>query len=140
MKCELCGKEFQTVRPRAAATVLLQVLPPEGRLSSEKEPAIADGREKDQDQDETGTGIRPRPAELRTDDGWRHAWTCCAPTATDCRKAMDDTSTPANALPAISRQPIDVCERIESLQGGGLTDLLDDEEDEVTDDVGASIV
>lgn len=56
------------------------------------------------------------------------------------QKAMDDTSTPANALPAISRQLIDVCERIESLQGGGLADLLDDEEDEVTDDVGASIV
>ena len=56
------------------------------------------------------------------------------------QKAMDDTSTPANALPAISRQLIDVCERIESLQGGGLTDLLDNEEDEVTDDVGASIV
>ena len=56
------------------------------------------------------------------------------------QKAMDDTSTPANALPAISRQLIDVCERIESLQGGGLTDLLDDEEEEVTDDVGASIV
>lgn len=56
------------------------------------------------------------------------------------QKAMDDTSTPANALPAISRQLIDVYERIESLQGGGLTDLLDDEEDEVTDDVGASIV
>ena len=34
MKCELCGKEF---RPRAAATVLLQILPPESRLSSEKE-------------------------------------------------------------------------------------------------------
>jgi hypothetical protein len=56
------------------------------------------------------------------------------------QKAMDDTSTPTNALPAISRQLIDVCERIESLQVGGLTDLLDDEEDEVTDDVGASIV
>lgn len=56
------------------------------------------------------------------------------------QKAMDDTSTPANALPAISRQLIDVCERIELLQVGGLTDLLDDKEDEVTDDVGASIV
>lgn len=56
------------------------------------------------------------------------------------QKAMDDTSTPANALPAISRQLIDVCERIEALQSGGLNDLLDDEEDEVTDDVGASIV
>lgn len=56
------------------------------------------------------------------------------------QRAMDDMSTPANALPAISRQLIDVCERIESLQGGGLADLLDDEEDEVMDDVGASIV
>lgn len=56
------------------------------------------------------------------------------------QKAMDDTSTPANALPAISRQLIVVCDRIESLQGGGLTDLLDDEEDEVTEDAGASIV
>ena len=55
-------------------------------------------------------------------------------------KAMADPTTPANTLPAISRQLIDVCERIESLQVGGLTDLLDDEEDEVTDDVGASIV
>ncbi|WP_137656940.1 hypothetical protein [Bifidobacterium moukalabense] len=55
-------------------------------------------------------------------------------------KAMDDTRTPANALPAISRQLIAVCERIESLQGGGLNDLLDDEEDEVTEDAGASIV
>lgn len=56
------------------------------------------------------------------------------------RKAMDDVSTPANALPAISRQLIAVCDRIESLQGGGLTDLFEDEEDEVTEDAGASIV
>ena len=56
------------------------------------------------------------------------------------QKAMDDASTPANALPAISRQLIAVCDRIESLQGGGLTDLFDDEEDEVTEDAGASIV
>lgn len=56
------------------------------------------------------------------------------------QKAMDDASTPANALPAISRQLIAVCDRIESLQGGGLIDLFDDEEDEVTEDAGASIV
>ncbi|MFR2983451.1 MAG: hypothetical protein ACLTL8_03740, partial [Bifidobacterium pseudocatenulatum] len=76
---------------------------------------------------------------FRENDGRQHAGHAARqprPTA----KAMDDTSTPANALPAISRQLIDVCERIESLQGGGLTDLLDDEEDEVTDDVGASSV
>ena len=41
-------------------------------------------------------------------------------------KAMADPTTPANALPAISRQLIAVCARIESLQVGGLTDLLDE--------------
>ena len=41
-------------------------------------------------------------------------------------KAMADPTTPANALPAISRQLIAVCDRIESLQVGGLTDLLDE--------------
>ena len=56
------------------------------------------------------------------------------------QKAMDSESTPANALPAISRQLIAVCDRIESLQCGGLTDLFEDEEDEVAEDVGASIV
>ena len=53
--------------------------------------------------------------------------------------AMDDKATPANALPGISRQLIAVCERIESLSGDGLADLVD-EEDEVMADVGASIV
>ena len=52
--------------------------------------------------------------------------------------ALDDIATPANALPAISRQLIAVCERIESLSGGGLADLLDEESEVV--DVGASIV
>ena len=56
------------------------------------------------------------------------------------REALDDISTPANALPAISRQLIAVSERLENLQGGG--GLFDDADDvtEVSEDVGASIV
>ena len=56
------------------------------------------------------------------------------------REALDDISTPAYALPAISRQLIAVSERLENLQGGG--GLFDDADDvtEVSEDVGASIV
>mgnify|MGYP002523687765 CR=1 FL=1 len=56
------------------------------------------------------------------------------------REALDDISTPANALPAISRQLIAVSERLENMQGGG--GLFDDADDvtEVSEDVGASIV
>ena len=56
------------------------------------------------------------------------------------REALDDISTPANALPAISRQLIAISERLENLQGGG--GLFDDADDvtEVSEDVGASIV
>jgi hypothetical protein len=55
------------------------------------------------------------------------------------RAALDDISTPANALPAISRQLIAVSERLENMQGGG--GLFDDDDvTEVSEDVGASIV
>ena len=56
------------------------------------------------------------------------------------REALDDISTPANALPAISRQLIAISERLENMQGGG--GLFDDADDvtEVSEDVGASIV
>ncbi|MBU9103183.1 hypothetical protein KTF57_02360 [Bifidobacterium adolescentis] len=54
------------------------------------------------------------------------------------KAALDDPGTPANALPAISRQLIDVCERLQGMSGQG--GLFDDESMEVVEDVGASIV
>ena len=56
------------------------------------------------------------------------------------REALDDISTPANALPAISRQLIAISERLENMRGGG--GLFDEADDvtEVSEDVGASIV
>lgn len=55
------------------------------------------------------------------------------------REALDDISTPASALPGISRQLIAVSERLENMHGGG--GLFDDDDvTEVSEDVGASIV
>nr|DAV64848.1 MAG TPA: DNA gyrase inhibitor [Bacteriophage sp.] len=55
------------------------------------------------------------------------------------REALDAPDTPANALAAISRQLIAVCEKLEHLAGADpLTDLFEDEE--VPSDAGASLV
>lgn len=54
------------------------------------------------------------------------------------KAALQDPSTPANALPGISRQLISVCERLQGMDGQ--TNLFDDETMGVTEDVGASIV
>lgn len=142
MKCELCGKEFQPSghgRPQKYCSKSCRQKadyrrkknrPAQARKSSPAAGTAETKRELESDLDQ-------RSFERMMDGSMLDMLRA---NRDRLQKAMDDTSTPANALPAISRQLIDVCERIESLQGGGLTDLLDDEEDEVTDDVGASIV
>lgn len=55
------------------------------------------------------------------------------------KAALIDSYTPASALPAISKQLIAICERLDSLQGAG--SLFDEaEEIEVNDDVGLEII
>lgn len=56
------------------------------------------------------------------------------------KAAMEDMETPANALPAISRQLIAICDRLEAMEGGD--PLLDDDDGdvEVDDDVSEAIV
>lgn len=136
MKCELCGKEFQPSghgRPQKYCSKSCRQKADYRRKKNSGKPpvkAVETKQKPEQDLDQ-------RSFERMMDGSMLDI-------LRDNRdlllKAMADPTTPANALPAISRQLIDVCERIEALQGGGLTDLLDDEEDEVTDDVGASIV
>lgn len=133
MKCELCGKEFQSSghgRPQKYCSKSCRQKADYRRKSKPPVKAVETKQKPEQDLDQ-------RSFERMMDGSMLDI-------LRDNRdlllKAMADPTTPANALPAISRQLIDVCERIESLQVGGLTDLLDDEEDEVTDDVGASIV
>lgn len=134
MKCELCGKEFQPSghgRPQKYCSKSCRQKADYRRKNSKPPVKAVETKQKpEQDLDQ-------RSFERMMDGSMLDI-------LRDNRdlllKAMADPTTPANALPAISRQLIAVCDRIESLQGGGLTDLLDDEEDEVTDDVGASIV
>lgn len=138
MKCELCGKEFQPSghgRPQKYCSKSCRQKADYRRKKNSRNgkppvKAVETKQKPEQDLDQ-------RSFERMMDGSMLDMLRA---NRDRLQKAMDDTSTPANALPAISRQLIDVCERIESLQGGGLTDLLDDEEDEVTDDVGASIV
>lgn len=137
MKCELCGKEFQPSghgRPQKYCSKSCRQKADyrrkKNRPSKPPVKAVETKQKPEQDLDQ-------RSFERMMDGSMLDMLRA---NRDRLQKAMDDTSTPANALPAISRQLIGVCERIESLQGGGLTDLLDDEEDEVTDDVGASIV
>ena len=138
MKCELCGKEFQPSghgRPQKYCSKSCRQKADYRRKKNSRNgkppvKAVETKQKPEQDLDQ-------RSFERMMDGSMLDMLRA---NRDRLQKAMDDTSTPANALPAISRQLIDVCERIEALQGGGLTDLLDDEEDEVTDDVGASIV
>lgn len=142
MKCELCGKEFQPSghgRPQRYCSKSCRQKAAYRRKKNRATQTEADRPVSKP----TKTKRKPEP-ELDKQNFERMMDGSMLDILRDNRdlllKAMADPTTPANALPAISRQLIDVCERIEALQGGGLTDLLDDEEDEVTDDVGASIV
>lgn len=142
MKCELCGKEFQSSghgRPQKYCSKSCRQKadyrrkknrPARDRNGKSPVKAVETKQKPEQDLDQ-------RSFERMMDGSMLDI---LRDNRDLLRKAMADPTTPANVLPAISRQLIDVCERIEALQGGGLTDLLDDEEDEVTDDVGASIV
>lgn len=139
MKCELCGKEFQPSghgRPQKYCSKSCRQKA-DYRRKKDRPPRTAAKKTKTRTKREPESDLDQRSFERMMDGSMLDMLRA---NRDRLQKAMDDTSTPANALPAISRQLIDVCERIESLQGGGLTDLLDDEEDEVTDDVGASIV
>lgn len=139
MKCELCGKEFQSSghgRPQRYCSKSCRQKA-DYRRKKDRPPQTAAKKTKTRTKREPESDLDQRSFERMMDGSMLDMLRA---NRDRLQKAMDDTSTPANALPAISRQLIDVCERIESLQGGGLTDLLDDEEDEVTDDVGASIV
>lgn len=139
MKCELCGKEFRPSghgRPQRYCSKSCRQKA-DYRRKKNRPPQTAAKKTKTRTKREPESDLDQRSFERMMDGSMLDMLRA---NRDRLQKAMDDTSTPANALPAISRQLIDVYERIESLQGGGLTYLLDDEEDEVTDDVGASIV
>lgn len=142
MKCELCGKEFQPSGHGRPQRYCSKSCRQKADYRRKKNRSARAGKSKP-DAVAAETKKKPEPdLDQRSFERMMDGSMLDMLRANRDRllKAMDSASTPANALPAISRQLIAVCERIESLQGGGLTDLLDEEEDEVTEDVGASIV
>lgn len=139
MKCELCGKEFQPSghgRPQRYCSKSCRQKA-DYRRKKNRPPQTAAKKTKTRTKREPEPDLDQRSFERMMDGSMLDMLRA---NRDRLLKAMDDSMTPANALPAISRQLIAVCDRIKSLQGGGLTDPLDDEEDEVTEDVGASIV
>ena len=139
MKCELCGKEFQPSghgRPQRYCSKSCRQKA-DYRRKKNRPPQTAAKKAESKTKREPESDLDQRSFERMMDGSMLDMLRA---NRDRLQKAMDSESTPANALPAISRQLIAVCDRIESLQGGGLTDLFEDEEDEVAEDVGASIV
>ncbi len=139
MKCELCGKEFQPSghgRPQRYCSKSCRQKA-DYRRKKNRPPQAAAKKAESKTKREPESDLDQRSFERMMDGSMLDMLRA---NRDRLQKAMDSESTPANALPAISRQLIAVCDRIESLQGGGLTDLFEDEEDEVAEDVGASIV
>ena len=137
MKCELCGKEFQPSghgRPQKYCSKSCR------QKADYRRKKNRPARDRNGKPPVKAVETKQKPEQDLDQRSFERMMDILRDNRDLLLKAMADPTTPANALPAISRQLIDVCERIEALQGGGLTDLLDDEEDEVTDDVGASIV
>ena len=139
MKCELCGEEFTPSghgRPQRYCSKSCRQKA-DYRRKKNRPPQAAAKKAESKTKREPESDLDQRSFERMMDGSMLDMLRA---NRDRLQKAMDSESTPANALPAISRQLIAVCDRIESLQGGGLTDLFEEEEDEVAEDVGASIV
>lgn len=143
MECEQCGREFRpsghgraqrycSKRCRNRADYLRR----KGEAPATPRKATRPARESKPEPACKPTPLTGREFERMMDgkleDELRH-------NRDRLRSALDDPGTPANALPAISRQLIAVCRELESQSGGGLFDETESETTEVSD-VGASVV
>ena len=139
MRCLVCGERFQPTNHNGktqkycskscknrAAYLRRKGMPVGERASADPSPVDAGGR---------GHELGRREFERMMDDSLEDVLRMNRDRLQD---ALQDPSTPANALPGISRQLIDVCERLQGMSGQG--GLFDDESMEVVEDVGASIV
>lgn len=141
MRCELCGGEFRPTNHNGrkqkycsrSCSNKAAYRKRKLRDAGELPPAVKlEPREKP-----VGPQLDRRSFERMMDesleDVLRHNRDCL-------QAALDDSSTNATALPAISRQLIAVCERLEDMRGGGGLFDSEEEESEVSEDVGASLV
>ena len=137
MKCEECGSEFRPSghgkKQKYCSTKCKQAAYRKRRRSS--------GPRHDRVTEDKSAGVRVeldrREFERMMDDGVEDAIRLVRDRL---KSALDDPGTPANTLPAIGRQYIELCERLQGMDDDG--GLFDDQPDatEVSEDAGASIV
>ena len=147
MKCAVCGKEFHPsgrgIAQRYCSkscknhAAYLKLKANAGKPKAKaKRKAKTEEPTKATPAEATSVELDRRQFERMMDDGLEDVLRA---NRDRLRKALDAPDTPANALAAISRQLIAVCEKLERLDGADpLTDLFEDEE--VTSDAGASLV
>lgn len=138
MECLECGKEFRPSgrgKPGKYCSGACKAKAYRRRKKNGEVAAVAKPKRAKTEGPARITGLDRRSFERMMDDSLedvlRH-------NRDRLREALDDISTPASALPGISRQLIAVSERLENMHGGG--GLFDDDVTEVSEDVGASIV
>lgn len=136
MNCEECGNEFRPSghgkKQRYCSAKCKQAAYRKRRRSSEPHhDPIAEDMSIG-----TRSELDRREFERMMDDGVEDAIRLVRDRL---KAALDDPGTPANTLPAIGRQYIELCERLQGMDGQA--DLFGQTDDMgVTEDVGASIV
>lgn len=132
MRCEICGGEFRPSGHGKRQRYCSESCRNKAKYRRRKEgdaPACKEKRET------VPAELDRREFERMMDDSMEDVLRM---NRDRLKAALQDPSTPANALPGISRQLISVCERLQGMDGQ--TNLFDDETMGVTEDVGASIV
>lgn len=145
MECEICGKEFRPCGHGRRQKYCSESCRNRSKYLRRKQRGGTALEPKTEPK--TGPAEKPEPVPVplnardfermmddSLEDTLRHV-------RNRLREALDDPGTPANALTGISRQLIDVTERLNRLDGGGAAGLLDGIMEEATaDELGASIV
>ena len=132
MRCEICGGEFRPSGHGKRQRYCSESCRNKAKYRRRKEGGAPACKEK---RETVPAELDRREFERMMDDSMEDVLRM---NRDRLKAALQDPSTPANALPGISRQLISVCERLQGTDGQ--TNLFDDETMGVTEDVGASIV
>lgn len=133
MRCEICGAEFRPSGHGKRQRYCSESCRNKAKYRRRKNGGSADTKEKTKT---APVELDRREFERMMDDDME---TVLRMNRDRLKAALQDPSTPANALPGISRQLISVCERLQGMDGQ--TDLFGQNDDMgVAEDVGASIV
>lgn len=137
MRCEICGREFRPSGHGKRQKYCSESCRNKAKYRRRKSHGESDSSGHGETTGTTAvTTLDRREFERMMDDDME---TVLRMNRDRLKEAMADPSTPANALPAISRQLISVCERLQGMSDEA--DLFDEPEStEVIEDVGASIV